>query len=118
MIRTSDGNYDVDPNEKISITVTKSLPNCASSMQVSSNVTLTCQVAVFPTCQQCSFIAPATSGQQVTLTMSLDFQSDSNGNFADGDMYTIQFSGGGTNMRPIKIFPPPALAMVFIFRVR
>lgn len=117
MTERPDGNYDVDPNEQITVNVTKSLPNCAAALNLSGAV-LSCRSAQFPVCQNCFFTAPANSGAQVTLTMSLDFQSDAQGNFAPGDMYTVQFSGNGGNVHPIHVSPPPALGMFFIFFVR
>jgi hypothetical protein len=118
MTSRPDGNFDVDPNEQINITITKSLPNCAADLLI-TGATLACQQTQFPVCKQCSFTAPKTSGAQVTLTMSLDFQPDAHGNYADGDKYTIQFSGaGGSTVPPIHIFPPPALGLVIIFFVR
>ncbi|MGD0910036.1 MAG: hypothetical protein ABSA96_20825 [Candidatus Acidiferrales bacterium] len=118
MTSRPDGNFDVDANEQINITIIKSLPNCEAGIRL-TGATLSCQPTQFPTCKQCSFTAPGTSGAQVTLAMSFDFQSDAQGNFANGDKYTLTFSGaGGSTVPAIDIFPPPALAMVFIFFVR
>jgi len=111
-----DGNYDVSPNEHISFTITKSLPNCAASVNL-SGAALSCSVTEFPVCKQCSFTAPATPGAKATLTMSLDFQSDANGDFADGDMYTVQFAGAGGSVPARRFLPPPKLGLFFIFFV-
>jgi len=112
-----DGNFDVDANEQIQVTIVKSMPNCAAALSL-SGATLSCQPSQFPVCKQCSFTAPATPTSSVTLTMSLDFQSDEQGNFADGDMYIIKFTGGpGSNVRPIHVEPPPALGLFFVFFV-
>ena len=114
----SDGSFQIDADKSVNITITKSRPNCAVGLDL-DGTTLTCQASTFPTCKKCSFTAPHASGTQVTLTASFDFQSDAQGNFADGDKYTVQFSDeSGSTVPAIHIFPPPADGMVFLFFVR
>ncbi len=117
MTQRLDGDFDVSPNEQISIIITKTKPNCSAGLSISSNATLSCQPCTFPTCQQCSFTAPGNSGADVILDMSLIFQSDAQGNFAAGDKYTVIFSGAGKSGWTSDFFPPSKLNLIFQFFV-
>jgi|ERR1019366_8172554 hypothetical protein len=118
MTQRTDGNFDVDPREQITITITKSEPNCDATVRV-SGATLACVPnPQFPICQQCSFTAPDNSGADVRLEMTLGFQSDPQGNFDPNDSYTVVFSGAGGSSETRDFFPPSVFALVYHFFVR
>ena len=118
MTPRDDGNFDVDPNEPITLTVTKSMPTYAAALLLGG-------VALVPISnsslqKKYSFTAPGVPSSKVILAMDFDFQSAPDGSFDDGDHYTLQFVGKASDppVRPKQIDPPPAFGETLIFFVR
>lgn len=115
-----DGDFDVEPGEKITFKVVrKDTPNKATinprqgwadpgSEEAPDNKTKT------RTCQ-----APSQGGASCTTTVGVDFRKDAQGTYDSDDEYTIQVSGSAGGSVTDSITPPPVLNTEdFVFHVK
>jgi hypothetical protein len=126
-----DGDFDVEPGEKITFTVVrKGAPNKAT-INPRLGWASDCAPEQAPddktntrTCQ-----APSQQGTSCTTTIGVDFRNDAQGTYDPNDEYTIQVSGsaGGSAtdsmivtvpLQLLRITPPPVLnSEDFVFHV-
>lgn len=115
----ADGDFDVDPDEKITFKVVRQdTPNQA---------TINCRVGWAScdpeeepdnktktrTCQ-----APHDEGKSSSTTVGVDFREDAQGTYDPNDEYTIEVSGSKGGSTTDTISPPPVLNTEdFVFHV-
>lgn len=116
----ADGDFDVEPSEKITFKVTRKNPlnkatinprqgwaSCVAEQQPDDKTKI----------RACT--APLQGGASCTTTIGVDFRNDDQGTFDPDDTYTVTVSGSAGGSDNESFSPPPVLNTEdFVFHVK
>lgn len=115
MRSNDDGTFDADPGEQITFTVSRANPPCVASFVPDG--WKSCGAVTEPSSAKevKSCVAPAKVGSRCTMSLSVSFTPNVQG---DGDQYTVVITGGNGGSATDTFSPPPDVnGQVYKFHV-
>jgi hypothetical protein len=116
MTETSPGQFQVNLNENISITVAATFDPFAATFAVDgAPINGPAPNPANDLEQSVSFSCPGTAGHTVTATLVFDFIPDSTGAYPPGSNYSIVIAGANGTTDNDQIVPPPISSRTVFF---